>query len=52
MQVLLHAGITVGGWRAQQLHEIIVTSFGLSDQRYRLNQSRYDARRLRAPAFD
>jgi len=22
MQVLLHAGTTVGGWRAQQLHEV------------------------------
>ncbi len=27
LQVLLHACTTVGGWRVQQLHEIIVTSF-------------------------
>ena len=51
LQVLLHAGTTVGGWRVQQLHEVIVTSFGLSDQRYRLNQLRYDLRKLRAHAL-
>ncbi len=51
MQVLLHAGTTVGGWRAQQLHEVILTSFGLSDQRYALNQLRYDLRKLRAHAL-
>ena len=51
MQVLLHAGTTVGGWRAQQLHEVILTSFGLNDQRYGLNQLRYDLRKLRAHAL-
>ena len=51
MQVLLHAGTTVGGWPAQQLHEIILTSFGLSDKRYGLNQLRYDLRKLRAHAL-
>jgi hypothetical protein len=51
MQVLLHAGTTVGGWRAQQLHEVLVTSFGLSDNRYRLNQLRYDLRKMRAHAL-
>jgi hypothetical protein len=48
LQVLLHAGTTVGGWRVPQLHEVIVTSFGLDAQRYRLNQLRYDLRKLRA----
>ena len=51
MQVLLHAGTTVGGWRAQQLHEVILTSFGLSDKRYGLNQLRYDLRKMRAHAL-
>ena len=51
MQVLLHAGTTVGGWRAQQLHEVILTSFGLNDQRCGLNQLRYDLRKLRAHAL-
>jgi len=30
-------GTTVGGWRAQQLHEVALTSFGLSDKFYGLN---------------
>lgn len=51
MQVLLHAGTTVGGWRAQQLHEVLLTSFGLSDKRYGLNQLRYDLRKMRAHAL-
>jgi hypothetical protein len=51
MQVLLHAGTTVGGWSAHQLHEVILTSFGLSAKRYGLNQLRYDLRKLRAHAL-
>ena len=51
MQVLMHAGTTVGGWRAQQLHELIVTTFGLCDKRYGLNQLRYDLRKMRAHAL-
>ena len=51
MEVLLHAGTTVGGWRAQQIHEVILTSFGLSDKRYGLNQLRYDLRKLNAHAL-
>jgi hypothetical protein len=51
MQVLLHAGTTVGGWRAQQLHDAVLMSFGLSASRYGLNQLRYDLRKLRAHAL-
>jgi hypothetical protein len=51
LQVLLHAGTTVGGWRAHELHEIILTSFGLNDKRYGLNQLRYDLRKMRAHAL-
>lgn len=51
MQVLLHASTTVGGWRAQQLHEAIVMSFGLSAKRYGLSQLRYDLRKMRAHAL-
>lgn len=51
LQVLLHASTTVGGWRTEQLHEVIVISFGLCDQRYGLNQLRYDLRKLRAHAL-
>ena len=51
MQVLLHARTTVGGWRAQQLHDALLMSFGLSAKRYGLNQLRYDLRKLRAHAL-
>jgi hypothetical protein len=48
MEVLLHAGTTVGGWRTRQLHETLLVSFGLSPKRYGLNQLRYDLRKMRA----
>ncbi len=51
MQVLLHAGTTVGSWRAPQLHDALLMSFGLSATRYRLNQLRYDLRKMRAHAL-
>jgi hypothetical protein len=51
MQVLLHAGTTVGGWRAQQLHDAVLMSFGLSAKRYGLHQLRYDLRKMKAHAL-
>jgi hypothetical protein len=51
MQVLLHAGTTVAGWRAQQLHNALLLSFDLSAKRYGLNQLRYDLRKMRAHAL-
>ena len=49
--MLLHAGTTVGDWRAQQLHDAVVASFGLSAKRYGFNQLRYDLRKMRAHAL-
>jgi hypothetical protein len=51
MQVLLHAGTTVAGWRTPQIHDAILMSFGLSAKRYGLAQLRYDLRKLRAHAL-
>ena len=48
MEVLLHAGTQVGGWPVRQLHEALLVHFGLSAQRYGLNQLRYDLRKMRA----
>ena len=48
MEVLLHAGTTVGGWRLHQLHAAVLTSFRLSAAKYRDKQLRYDLRKLRA----
>lgn len=48
LEVLLHGGNTVGGWTAQQVHDAVLTTFRLSAGSYRLNQLRYDLRKLKA----
>jgi hypothetical protein len=44
---LAQRGTHVGGWTAKQIHEAVLTTFGLSERRYRLNQLRYDLRKLK-----
>jgi hypothetical protein len=51
MEVLLHGGTTVGGWRAKDVHAAVLTSFGTTANRYGLNQLRYDLRKLKAHAL-
>jgi hypothetical protein len=51
MEVLLHGGTHVGGWTAKQIHEAVLTTFGLSERGYRLNQLRYDLRKLKGHAL-
>ena len=48
MEVLLHGGTAVGGWPARQLHDAILTAYGISASRYGLNQLRYDLRKMKA----
>ncbi len=48
MEVLLHGGTRVGGWSAKQIHEAILTAYGLPALRYGLNQLRYDLRKMKA----
>jgi len=48
MEPFLHGGTTVGGWRAQDIHAAILTAFGLTAERYGLNQLRYDLRKMKA----
>ena len=48
MEALLHGGTTVGGWRAKDIHSAVLTAFGITADRYRLNQLRYDLRKLKA----
>ena len=50
-EVLLHGGGHVGGWTAKQIHQAVLTTFHLSDATYRLNQLRYDLRRLKGHAL-
>ena len=47
LEVLLHAGTHTGGWSAKQIHQAVLTTFRLSDKTYRLNQLRYDLRKLK-----
>jgi hypothetical protein len=48
MEVLLHGGTRLAGWRASQIHQAVVTTYALTPSRYGLNQLRYDLRKLRA----
>jgi hypothetical protein len=43
----LHGGTHLGGWTAKQIHHAVLTTFDLSDHAYRLNQLRYDLRKLK-----
>jgi hypothetical protein len=47
LEVLLHGGAHVGGWTAKQIHHAVLATFHLSDSAYRLNQLRYDLRKLK-----
>jgi hypothetical protein len=48
MEVLLHSGTKIGGWRTTQIHEAILATFGLKAKNYTLTQLRYDLRKLKA----
>jgi hypothetical protein len=48
METLLHGGTTVGGWRAKDIHDAVLTAFGIPADRYGLNQLRYDLRKMKA----
>jgi hypothetical protein len=51
MEVLLHGGTHVGGWTVKEIHQAALTTFGLSERAYRLNQLRYDLRKLKGHAL-
>jgi hypothetical protein len=48
MEVLLHTGTKVLGWRSAKLHQAILSSFSLAPVNYTLTQLRYDLRKLKA----
>jgi len=48
MEVLLHRGTQLGGWRSRQIHEAILSAFQLTPEKYTLTQLRYDLRKLKA----
>ena len=48
MEVLLHGGPQLHGWRTAQIHEAILSAFALSPEAYSLTQLRYDLRKMKA----
>lgn len=47
MEVLLHGGPHLNGWRTAQIWQAILTALALSPKTYSLNQLRYDLRKLK-----
>jgi hypothetical protein len=48
MEVLLHGGTQLNGWRSADIHQAILTTFGLSASAYTPTQLRYDLRKMKA----
>jgi hypothetical protein len=48
MEVLLHGGPQLNGWRSPEIHQALLTTFGLSANAYTLTQLRYDLRKMKA----
>jgi hypothetical protein len=46
MEVVLHSGRQMSGWRSAQIHQLILTTYGL--KHYSLTQLRYDIRKMKA----
>jgi hypothetical protein len=51
MEVLLHGGSQLVGWRTAQIWQAILTTFALSPSDYTLHQLRYDLRKMKAHAL-
>jgi hypothetical protein len=51
MEVLLHRGTQLSGWRSRQIHQALLSTFQLSPETYTLTQLRYDLRKLKAHAL-
>ena len=48
MEVLLHGGTQLNGWRSADIHQAILPSFGLPPEKYTLTQLRYGLRKMKA----
>jgi hypothetical protein len=48
MEVLLHGGTQLNGCRSAELHQAVLTTFGLTAEQYTLTQLRYDLRKMKA----
>ena len=48
MEILLHGGSQLAGWRTAQMHRAVLEAFAVTADTYSLTQLRYDVRKLRA----
>ena len=48
MEVLLHGSSQLNGWRSADIHQAVLTTFGLPATSYTLTQLRYDLRKMKA----
>src|SRR6266851_5036967 len=48
LEVLLHGGPQLAGWRTAEIHAAILAAFDLTAEGYSLTQLRYDLRKLKA----
>jgi len=48
MEVLLHGGTRLNGWRSADIHQAVLSNFGLFPDKYTLTQLRYDLRKMKA----
>ena len=48
MEILLHGGAQLNGWRSNDIHQAILKTFSLSAATYTLTQLRYDLRKMKA----
>jgi hypothetical protein len=48
MEIFLHHGSHLAGWRTSDLQRAVLEAFGLTPQTYSLTQLRYDVRKLKA----
>ncbi len=48
MEILLHGGTQLAGWRTLEIHTAVLTTFGLKPEAYSVTQLRYDLRKMKA----
>jgi len=51
LEVFLHSSTQIGGWNTTQIHQAVLSTFRISETKYRLNQLRYDLRKLKGHAL-
>src|SRR4051812_37261014 len=51
MEVLLHGGSQLAGWRTAHMHRAVLEAFGITPETYSLTQLRYDVRKLPPPGL-